>query len=119
MKKYLQTILLMLCLCILTACGRENSASGSLADQEFYDIRKEEDTVFGAILSGSLLGTQFYDDKPIQVFRDAGGIWSLPAGALPTDKENLLPKFSSFPDSWFLTSTGKSILFYEIGRAHV
>lgn len=112
MKKYLQTILLTLCLCILTACGRENSASSSPADQEFYDIRKEEDTVFGAILSGSLLGTQFYDDKPIQIFSDVGGIWSLPAGALPTDKENLLPKFSSFPDSWFLTSTGKSILFY-------
>lgn len=111
MKLYLRTVLLIVCLFMLTACGAENSTFGNQEPAtEFYDIRVEETEVFHAGFAGTYLGVQFYGEDIIQVLLWQDGVRMQKAGG---GSEIILPEYGFFTGNWFLTSEGKSVLFYD------
>ena len=111
MKKPLKILLFAFCLFMLTACGAENSVFGNQEPAtEFYDIRVEETEVFHAGLSGTYLGVQFYGEDIIQVLLWQDGVRMQKAGG---GSEIILPEYGFFTGNWFLTSEGKSVLFYD------
>lgn len=110
MKKYLWTILFIICLFLLTACGE----SSRNQESEYYDIRVEEKDIFNSQLPGYYYGFQFYEDDMIQIMLGdtiaQEGVWLLGTDG---SSEKLLPEYSYYVGSWFLTSQGQSILFYN------
>ena len=122
MKKHLYTILFLICLTALTACGKGNNTSQSQQSKsEIYDIRVEERELFPAETQtpGLYYGVQFYGDEIVQVMEDIEEAADGNTAALLL-KENgsselLLPKYNFFTGRWFLTKNGQSILFYDEG----
>lgn len=110
MKKYLWAIPFIMCLFLLAACGE----SSRNQESEYYDIRVEEEDIFNSQLPGYYYGFQFYGDDMIQIMLGATtkqeGVWLLRTDG---SSEKLLPEYSDYGGSWFLTSQGQSILFYN------
>ena len=110
MKKHLRALFLLLCPLLLTACG----AVGTNQQTEYYDIRLEETDIFDSQEPGRYYGFQFYGEDMIQIMLEditqGNRVWIRePDGS----SRLLLPEYSQFNGSWFLTSQGQSILFYK------
>lgn len=111
MKKHLQILFFAFCLFALTACGAENNILGNQNNaSEFYDILVEETEVFHTEMNNTYLGVQFYGEDIIQILLGQDGVRMLNADG---GSEIVLPEYGFFTGNWFLTSEGKSILFYE------
>lgn len=106
MKRFLH-ISLFICLLALTACGMNESS-------EYYDISAEERDIFDSQLPGQYYGFQFYGDETAQIMlgknKEWEGVWLFRADG---SSERFLPGHEEFIGSWFLTSQGQSILFYD------
>ena len=109
MKRFVYNVLFILAIClfVLTACGKDSPL-------EYYDFSVEEREVFDSQLPGQYYGFQFYEDETAQIMLGKGkeweGVWLLKADG---SAKQLLPGYEEFPGSWFLTSQGQSILFYD------
>lgn len=109
MKRLLQISLFSLTICLfsLTACGKDSSP-------EFYDIAVEERDIFDSQLPGQYYGFQFYGDETAQIMlgksEEWEGVWLFKEDG---SSERLMPGYEDFIGSWFLTSQGHSILFYD------
>ncbi len=109
MKRFVYNALFILAIClfVLTACGKDSPL-------EYYDFSVEEREVFDSQLPGQYYGFQFYEDETAQIMLGKGkeweGVWLLKADG---SSKQLLPGYEEFLGSWFLTSQGQSILFYD------
>lgn len=115
MKPYLSILLFLLCSLLLSACGTESNPFGNQSVKtEIHDIRVEEEeifhTEFDELNLHAFLGLQYYEDEPLQIIWNDGGIWLLGTDGIA---ENFLPEYDYFDGTWFLTSGGESVLLYS------